>query len=196
MRWGMSIALLCAAATVSAFGAPKVKGKKQMKSEKGGYEKVILGGGCFWGMQELLRQIPGVSHTEVGYSGGSTPEPRYEEVKTGTTGHVESVLVEFDPALLPFEKLLDHYFRMHDPTTLNRQGNDRGTQYRSVIFFTTEAQKQDALAKIQAVDASKKWPKPVVTTVEAAKPFYRAEEYHQDYLIKNPGGYTCHYYRD
>jgi len=144
-----------------------------------------------------LRKIPGVLETEAGYSGGSTASPDYEAVHSGSTGHAEAVRIVFDPARLSYADLLEHwFFRMHDPTTRNRQGNDVGTQYRSAIFYTSPEQKQSAEDVIRRVDASKKWSAPIVTEVAAAGPFTRAEEYHQRYLEKNPGGYTCHYLRD
>jgi methionine-S-sulfoxide reductase len=160
-------------------------------------ETVILAGGCFWGMEDLLRKIPGVLETEVGYSGGTFSKPLYEDVHTGKTGHAEAVRVVFDPSKLSFEELLEKwFFRMHDPTTLNRQGNDVGTQYRSAIFVTSKAQRATAEAVKARVDKSGKWKKPVVTEIAEAGPFTPAEDYHQDYLQKNPGGYTCHYLRD
>ena len=160
-------------------------------------ETVVLAGGCFWGMQDILRKIPGVLETEVGYSGGTTSSPKYEDVHTGATGHAEAVRVTFDPSKLTFADLLEHwFFRMHDPTTLNQQGNDMGSQYRSAIFVTTPAQRATAEAVKKKVNASGKWKAPVVTQISEAGPFTRAEDYHQDYLVKNPGGYTCHYLRD
>jgi len=159
-------------------------------------ETVVLAGGCFWGMEEILRGIPGVVGTEVGYSNGNLPGATYEDVCSHTTGHAEAVRVEFDPAVLPFEALLGWFFRMHDPTTLNRQGNDVGDSYRSGIFFTSEEQRAVAERVKAAVDASGKWKRPVVTVIEKAGIWSRAEEYHQDYLRKNPGGYTCHFLRD
>ncbi len=158
-------------------------------------EEAILAGGCFWGVEDLIREIPGVIKTRVGYTGGTTASPRYEAVKTGSTGHAESIKITYDPTKVSFETLLDFFFKMHDPTTLNRQGNDRGTQYRSAIFFQNDQQKESALKKIKEWDESKKWKAPIVTEVTKAGPFYDAEEYHQDYLVKNPGGYTCHFYR-
>ena len=160
-------------------------------------ETAILAGGCFWGMEELLREIPGVIETEVGYTGGSTAGPTYDRVKTGRTGHAESVRVVFDPARLSYEDLLEKwFFRMHDPTTTNRQGNDMGTQYRSAIFVTSPEQRRAAEAVKARVDASGKWRRPVVTDIVEAGPFTAAEDYHQDYLQKNPGGYSCHFLRD
>ncbi|MCR4304181.1 MAG: peptide-methionine (S)-S-oxide reductase MsrA [Gallionella sp.] len=158
-------------------------------------QTAYLAGGCFWGMEELARQIPGVLETEAGYTGGNTPDARYEQVKTGDTGHAESLKVVFDPQQLSYRHLLFEFFRMHDPTSRNRQGNDIGTQYRSAIFYVSEEQKRIAEEVIQTVDASGDWKATVVTEVVPFKEFYRAEEYHQKYLVKNRGGYTCHYIR-
>jgi methionine-S-sulfoxide reductase len=166
----------------------------EAKSHKS--EIATLAGGCFWGVEELLRNYKGVISTQVGYTGGSLPAPTYEIVKTGTTGHAESVEIEFDPKIVSFEEILKFFFKMHDPTTLNRQGNDMGSQYRSVIFYHSEAQRQTALKIKALVDASGVWKRPVVTEIVQAMPFYPAEGYHQKYLKKNPGGYTCHYVRD
>ena len=160
------------------------------------HETAILAGGCFWGMEEILRQIPGVIKTTVGYSGGKTADPTYEEVCTGGTGHAEAIQVVFDPARLSYEALLDYFFRMHDPTTLNRQHNDVGTQYRSAIFYHSEAQKQTAERVKARWDKSGKFNRPITTEITAATKFYPAEEYHQKYLVKHPGGYTCHVLRD
>jgi peptide methionine sulfoxide reductase msrA/msrB len=160
-------------------------------------ETAVLAGGCFWGMEELLRAIPGVLETEVGYTGGTTKNPTYEHMKTGRTGHAEAVRITFDPKKLSYAELLEKWFyRMHDPTTKNRQGNDLGTQYRSAIFFTTPEQKRVAEEVTRKVDASGKWGAPIVTEIVPATEFYLAEDYHQDYLQKNPGGYTCHFMRD
>jgi methionine-S-sulfoxide reductase len=158
-------------------------------------ELAVLAGGCFWGVEDLIRQIPGVVDTDVGYTGGTTSQPTYETVKTGSTGHAEAIRVEFDPAILSYEKLLEHFFKLHDPTTLNRQGNDIGTQYRSTIFVETPEQRAEAEKVIAAENKSGRWTRPVLTTIENASVFYPAEGYHQDYLQKNPGGYTCHYWR-
>jgi peptide methionine sulfoxide reductase msrA/msrB len=151
-----------------------------------------LAGGCFWGMQDLLRRQPGVIATEVGYTGGEVPNATYKN----HAGHAEAVRIEFDPAKTSYEALLRFFFRMHDPTTLNRQGNDTGTSYRSAIFYHDEEQKRIAEKVKAEVDASGKWHRPVVTEITPAGPWWRAEEYHQDYLEKNPGGYTCHWVRD
>jgi peptide methionine sulfoxide reductase msrA/msrB len=166
-----------------------------MKSESG-RETVVLAGGCFWGMEELLRKIPGVLETEVGYCGGASTGATYEQVHEGTTGHAEAVRVTFDPAKLAFDDLLRWFFRMHDPTTLNRQGNDRGTQYRSAILWTKEEHAAIAERVKAEIDKSGKWKGPVVTEIRKAGPWSTAEEYHQDYLQKHPDGYTCHFLRD
>ena len=158
-------------------------------------ETVDLAGGCFWGMEEILRKIPGVIRTEVGYEGGTTPHPTYEDVHAGTTGDAEVVRVVFDPGKLPFEELLRWFFRMHDPTTPDRQGNDVGPSYRSVIFYHTEAQRQTAEAVKAKVDKYGQWGAPVVTQIVKAGRFQRAEAEHQDYLQRYPYGYTCHFLR-
>jgi peptide methionine sulfoxide reductase msrA/msrB len=159
-------------------------------------ETAILAGGCFWGMEEIIRKIPGVIKTTVGYSGGTTADPTYEDVCTGTTGHAESIEVVFDSSRLSYEMLLDYFFRMHDPTTLNRQHNDVGTQYRSAIFYTSEAQKKTAESVKANWAKSGKFNRPITTEITAAGKFYSAEDYHQKYLVKHPGGYTCHVLRD
>jgi methionine-S-sulfoxide reductase len=155
-------------------------------------EVATLAGGCFWGMEEVLRKIPGVLDTRVGYTGGSIPNPTYKLICTGITGHAEALEIGFDPTKITYEEILLTFFRMHDPTTLNQQHNDRGTQYRSAIFYHTDEQKQTAERVKARVDKSGKWKKPVVTEITKATQFYVAEDYHQKYLIKNPGGYNCH----
>ncbi len=159
-------------------------------------EAAVLAGGCFWGVEEILRKLPGVLDTEVGYCGGALEDPSYEDVKTGKTDHAEAVKIIFDPGKISFETLLDYFFRLHDPTTLNRQGNDVGSQYRSAIFYQSEQQREIAEKKKKQVDASGKWKRPLVTQIVPAVPFFSAEKYHQDYLQKNPNGYNCHYLRD
>lgn len=159
-------------------------------------ELATLAGGCFWGVEEILRKLPGVMKTTVGYTGGTLAEPTYEHVKKGNTGHAEAVQIEFDPSKISFEQLLAYFFRLHDPTTQNRQGNDVGTQYRSSIFFHSEAQKKTAERVRGEVDRSGKWKAPIATEIVPAVEFYDAEDYHQDYLQKNPYGYNCHYLRD
>ncbi len=159
-------------------------------------ETAILAGGCFWGMEEILRKIPGVTGTTVGYSGGKTPNPNYKDVCTGKTGHAEAIQVDFDPSRLSYEQLLGYFFRMHDPTTLNRQHNDVGTQYRSAIFYTSDGQKRTAERVKAKLEADRKFRDPITTEITIASKFYPAEDYHQKYLVKNPGGYNCHVLQD
>ena len=162
-----------------------------------GLETIYLAGGCFWGMEEILRKIPGVRETQSGYTGGWLPNPKYDDTHDSKSGHAESVKVVFDPKTLSLEELLEKwFFRMHDPTTLNRQGNDTGSQYRSAIFTFNETQKTTAETVKARVNASGKWRRPVVTEIATASIWYSAEGYHQKYLVKNPGGYTCHFMRD
>lgn len=159
-------------------------------------ETAILAGGCFWGVEEILRQIDGITETEVGYTGGKTSSPTYEMVKTGTTGHAEAIKITFDPQKISYEEILEYFFRLHDPTQLNRQQNDIGTQYRSAIFFLNLPQKESAKKIKEQINSSGKWAKEVVTEIVPFEKWYSAEDYHQDYLQKNPGGYNCHYLRD
>lgn len=159
-------------------------------------QKALLGAGCFWGVAHILRDIPGVLNVEVGYAGGLFPKPSYEMVCSGATGHAEVVKLEFDPSIISYDQILDVFFRLHDPTTLNRQHNDIGTQYRSVIFTFSDEQWQTATRMIQDMNARKAFKDPVVTQVEPFSNYYKAEDYHQDYLIKNPGGYMCHILRE
>jgi methionine-S-sulfoxide reductase len=156
-------------------------------------ETATLAGGCFWGVEELLRKLSGVIDTTVGYAGGTLDKPQYEDVKTGRTGHAESLQIVFDPSKITFGEILDFFFRLHDPTTTNRQGNDVGTQYRSAIFYHDETQRMEAEAAKKR--AQEKWPRPIVTEVVPFTNFYEAEDFHQDYLQRNPHGYTCHYVR-
>jgi peptide methionine sulfoxide reductase msrA/msrB len=166
------------------------------RAATGTQETATLAGGCFWGMEDLIRKIPGVLDTRVGYSGGTLAQPTYRDVTTGETGHAEAIEVVFDPARLSYEDLLGWFFRMHDPTTKNRQGHDVGTQYRSAIFYHDDAQRRTAERVKERVQASGKWRGPIVTEVVPASEFWEAEGYHQDYLVKNPGGYSCHFLRD
>ena len=154
-------------------------------------QTAYFAGGCFWGMEELVRHIPGVLETEVGYTGGNIPNATYER----HNGHAEALKVVFDPQQLTYRHLLFEFFRMHNPTTKNRQGNDIGTSYRSSIFYMGEEQKQVAEDVIRCVDASGEWGAPVATEVVPYREFWDAEDYHQDYLIKHPHGYTCHFMR-
>jgi methionine-S-sulfoxide reductase len=159
-------------------------------------EIAYLAGGCYWGMEELFRTLPGVLETQVGFSGGHIANVAYREVTTGTTGHAETLKVIFDPAETTYRELLFEFFRVHNPTKPNQQGNDIGTQYRSAIFYLDESQKETALAVIAQVDQSGAWQAPIVTEVTPFKNFYPAEEKHQKYLMKVPDGYTCHFRRN
>lgn len=151
-------------------------------------KKIVLAGGCFWGLEDLIRTQPGVLNTEVGYTGGSVDNPTYEN----HTGHAEAVEIEYDTEVTSYKKLLDFFFQIHNPTTLNQQGNDKGTSYRSTIFYGSDEERREAEDFIKIVNDSKRWDNPVVTTLEPLTVFYKAEDYHQDFLVKNPGGYTCH----
>lgn len=151
-------------------------------------KRTILAGGCFWGLEELFRALPGVLNTEVGYCGGENENPTYQN----HPGHAEALEIEYNPEVLSYENLLDFFFRVHNPTTMNQQGNDKGTSYRSSIFYENEDDKNRALKMIKIVDASNKWGAPAVTSLEKLDKFYPAESYHQDYLQKHPNGYTCH----
>lgn len=152
------------------------------------HKKMVVAGGCFWGLEDLLRTQPGVIDTEAGYCGGKNENPDYQN----HPGHAEAVEITYDPEVTNYKKLLDFFFQIHNPTTLNQQGNDKGTSYRSAIFFASEAEKKIAEEMIEIVNESGRWEDPVVTTLEPLTRFWPAEDYHQDYLQKNPGGYTCH----
>lgn len=154
-------------------------------------ERAIFAGGCFWGMQDLLRRYPGVIATRVGYTGGDVPNATYRSHE----GHAEAIEITFDPQQITYRRLLEYFFQIHDPTTANRQGNDIGTSYRSAIFYTTDEQRQIAEETIADVNASGLWPGKVVTEVVPARAFWEAEPEHQDYLERIPNGYTCHFIR-
>lgn len=154
-------------------------------------ERTVLAGGCFWGMQDLIRKRPGVEKTRVGYSGGDVANATYRNHGS----HAEAIEIVFDPQRISFREILEFFFQIHDPTTLDRQGNDRGASYRSEIFYVTEAQREIALQTIADVNASGLWPGPVVTRVSPVGDFWQAEPEHQDYLLRQPGGYTCHFPR-
>lgn len=166
-----------------------------MSADPAKTETVALAGGCFWGMQQILRSVPGVVRTQVGYTGGGMRAPGYEDVHSGASGHAEAVEVVYDPAKVSFKELLKWYFRMHDPTTKDRQGNDVGSSYRSAIFYYTEEQRKTAEAFKAQLNKKGKWGAPIVTQIVKAGAFYRAESEHQDYLVKHPSGYTCHFLR-
>jgi peptide-methionine (S)-S-oxide reductase len=154
-------------------------------------ERAVLAGGCFWGMQDLIRKLPGVASTRVGYTGGSVKNATYQNHE----GHAEAIEINFDPEKTSFRDLLEFFFQIHDPSTLNRQGNDVGTSYRSAIFYTSDDQKKVAVDTIADVDASGIWPGKVVTEVAPIGEFWEAEPEHQDYLERIPNGYTCHFPR-
>ncbi len=156
-----------------------------------GQERAVLAGGCFWGMQDLIRKMSGVISTRVGYTGGHVPNATYRNHE----GHAEAIEVIFNPQILSYRDLLEFFFQIHDPTTLNRQGNDMGTSYRSEIFYESEEQKAEAERTIADVNASGLWPGPVVTPVTPVSDFWEAEPEHQDYLERYPNGYTCHFPR-
>ena len=154
-------------------------------------QRAVLAGGCFWGMQDLIRKMPGVVSTRVGYTGGDVPNATYRHHGS----HAEAIEIVFDPAVMSYRRLLEFFFQIHDPTTPNRQGNDRGPSYRSAIYFDSDAQRLEAIDTIQDLEASGLWPGRVVTEVAPAGAFWEAEPEHQDYLERNPGGYTCHFVR-
>ncbi|NCN52312.1 peptide-methionine (S)-S-oxide reductase MsrA [Candidatus Parcubacteria bacterium] len=151
-------------------------------------KKAYIAGGCFWGLEDLIRDLPGVTATEAGYTGGTNENPTYEN----HPGHAEALEVAYDSEKTSYKQILDFFFQIHNPTTLNQQGNDVGTSYRSAIFFQDEAEKKIAEEMIEIVNESGRWQDPVVTTLEPFTRFWPAEDYHQDYLQKNPDGYTCH----
>ncbi len=151
-------------------------------------KKIVLAGGCFWGLEDLMRKQSGVIKTTVGYTGGSVENPTYEN----HTGHAEAVEIEYDEELTSYKNLLDFFFQIHNPTTMNQQGNDKGTSYRSALFYGNNEEMKEGEEFIDIINKSKRWKDPVVTTLEPLVKFYPAEEYHQDYLQNNPGGYTCH----
>jgi len=155
-------------------------------------KKIYLAGGCFWGLEELFRIQPGIVNTEVGYTGGDNKDPNYKN----HPGHAEALEITYDETATSLEKILSYFFKIHNPTTINRQGNDVGDSYRSAYFYQDEEEKQQVRAFIEKVDESGKWGKAVATTLEPLSIFYPAEDYHQDYLQKNPGGYTCHFERE
>lgn len=189
----LGISFLCTPFNLHA--ASKKNNQVKPKVEVVKMETATFAAGCFWGTEEFFRKIPGVVSTKVGYTGGATSNPHYDDMHDGLTGHAESLELKFDPKKVTYEFLLDQFFKMHDPTTLNRQGNDKGNQYRSAIFFHGEQQKKAAMDFKAQVEKSKAWNSPIVTEIAEAQKFWPAEEYHQKYLVKNPGGYDNHYLR-
>ncbi|MCE9579155.1 MAG: peptide-methionine (S)-S-oxide reductase MsrA [Deltaproteobacteria bacterium] len=191
------LSLLAIAGAACTSGSASADSPRPAAVAKGPTEVAILAGGCFWGMEHVLLDAPGIVSIDVGYAGGTSTHVSYEDVSEGTTGHAEAVRVVFDPTQISYEDLLVHwYFRGHDPTQLDRQNNDIGTQYRSEIFATSDAQLAQARHALARVAASGKWHKPIVTRIERATTWVIAEAYHQDYLVKHPDGYNDHYLRD
>ncbi|HTR47067.1 MAG TPA: peptide-methionine (S)-S-oxide reductase MsrA [Verrucomicrobiae bacterium] len=181
------VAIFAAVAWSGAGGAAKLPDPKVDENAAKGKETVVLAGGCFWGIQAVFEHVKGVTSATAGYSGGTVKTPGYEEVSSGTTGHAESVEVVYDPSQVTFGQLLKVFFSVaHDPTELNRQGPDFGTQYRSAIFFTTQDQERIARAYVDQLTAAKTFPNPIVTQIMPMKGFYRAEDYHQDYAVHHP----------
>jgi peptide methionine sulfoxide reductase msrA/msrB len=194
-------ALVLAALAATAMSCESAPAKpvvhKPPIDPNGPREVAIVAGGCFWGMENVMRQAPGVVSVEVGYAGGASNRVTYDEVSEGNTGHAESVRIVFDPNQISYDALLAHwFFRGHDPTTIDRQNHDVGPQYRSEIFTTSDAQRRVADAVKARVGSSGKWKRPIVTRIEPATTWVRAEEEHQDYLMKHPDGYNDHYLRD
>lgn len=179
-------AVLVAVAILACSPAAHAGGKR---------ETAIVAAGCFWGVEHWMLKAPGVIDAEVGYVGGNSTNVGYEQVSTGTTGHAEAVRITFDPSVISYQELLVWFFKIHDPTTKNRQGNDDGTQYRSAIFPIDDAQRAAAIATLARVEKSGAWKKPLTTTIEAPRNWVTAETYHQDYLVKHPGGYDNHWLR-
>jgi len=188
-----TLSVAAALITVIAIGSPNPERGAGVTAAgtSAHYETATLAGGCFWGLQESLRHVPGVIQTTVGYTGGTTPNPTYETVRTGKTGHAESVQVVFDPAQLSYETLLTHFFQNHDPTSPRHRDDGVKVQYRSAIFYHSEAQRRVAERVKERMSESGKWPDPVVTEITPATKFYPAEAYHQDYLEKNSAAHSC-----
>jgi len=190
-----SLALALIGLTVVAATAQATEGSSRPTGATARPEVATLAAGCFWGTEEFFRKVPGVLETRVGYTGGHLANPTYEDTSSGTSGHAESLELKFDPARVSYAELLTLFFKMHDPTTANRQGNDVGSQYRSAIFFHDEKQKQVAVDLMRKIEKSGAWRAKLTTEVAPAGIFYPAEEYHQHYLVKHPGGYDNHYLR-
>ncbi len=187
-------ATLCVVACTTASSKAQPPAKTLAKAD-GPREVAILGAGCFWGVEAWMMKVDGVIDVEVGYVGGGKPKVSYDEVSGGNTGHAEAVRIVFDRSVTSYDQLLTYFFKIHDPTTKNRQGNDGGSQYRSAIFPTTDAQRKAAATTIARIEKNGSWNKPLTTTIEAPHNWVTAEGYHQDYLVKHPGGYDNHYLR-
>jgi methionine-S-sulfoxide reductase len=193
----MTSRVLAAALATMAFASCTSTDADARPSAKDGPREIaIIAAGCFWGVEHWMMKAPGVVDAEVGYVGGSSAKVSYEKVGTGTTGHAEAVRIVFDPTVISYEELLTRFYKIHDPTTKDRQGNDDGPQYRSAIFPTSDAQRKVAEQVTARVEKSGAWKRHITTTIEAPTNWVTAEGYHQDYLVKNPGGYDNHFVRD
>ncbi len=189
-------AFLAVAAFATCTPSSEAQPPRRAATKDGPREVAILAAGCFWGVEHWMMKADGVVEVDVGYVGGKSAKASYEQVSEGGTGHAEAVRIVFDPSVISFEDLLVRFYKIHDPTTKDRQGNDRGTQYRSAIFPTTAAQRKTSELVTARVQKSGQWKAPITTTIEAPINWIKAEEYHQDYLVKHPGGYDNHYMRD
>jgi methionine-S-sulfoxide reductase len=189
-----SLALACTPSEAKD-PAGKMEIKPKPPTKDGPREVAILGAGCFWGVEAWMMKLPGIAEVDVGYAGGKSSKISYEQVTTGTTGHAEAVRIVYDPTVVSYDQMLTWFFKIHDPTTKDRQGNDEGPQYRSAIFPTSEAQKKVAEQVKARLEKSNAWKKPITTTIETSAVWVKAEDYHQDYLVKHPGGYDNHYER-
>jgi methionine-S-sulfoxide reductase len=198
--WGMTNRFAAAIFALATFAtctpSSEAQPPRREPTKDGPREVAILAAGCFWGVEHWLMKADGVESIDVGYVGGKSAKATYEQVSDGKTGHAEAVRIVFDPSVVSYEDLLVRFYKIHDPTTKDRQGNDRGTQYRSAIFPLTAAQRKTAEAVTARVEKSGQWKAPLSTTIEAPNNWIKAEEYHQDYLVKHPGGYDNHYMRD
>jgi methionine-S-sulfoxide reductase len=201
--WVMTHRFAAALLAVATFAtctpssdAQSTQPPKRAATKDGPREVAIVAAGCFWGVEHWFMKADGVESIDVGYVGGKSPKATYEQVSDGKTGHAEAVRIVFDPSVISYEDLLVRFYKLHDPTTKDRQGNDRGPQYRSAIFPLTAAQRKTAETVTARVEKSGQWKAPLSTTIEAPNNWIKAEEYHQDYLVKHPGGYDNHYMRD
>jgi methionine-S-sulfoxide reductase len=189
-------AFLAAAVFATCTPASDAQPPKRAATKDGPREVAILAAGCFWGVEHWMMMADGVVDIDVGYTGGKSAKASYDQVSEGETGHAEAIRIVFDPSVISYEDLLLRFYKMHDPTTKNRQGNDRGSQYRSAIFPTTAGQRKTAEQVTARVQKSGQWKEPITTTIETPAHWIKAEEYHQDYLVKHPGGYDNHFLRD
>lgn len=192
----LAAAFLAVATFATCTPSSEAQPTRRAATKDGPREVAILAAGCFWGVEHWMLKVDGIAEIDVGYTGGPSAKATYEEVSDGKTGHAEAVRIVFDPSMISYEDLLVRFYKIHDPTTKDRQGNDRGTQYRSAIFPTTAAQRKTAELVTARVQKSGQWKAPITTTIETPVHWIKAEEYHQDYLVKHPGGYDNHFLRD